>query len=202
MLIDAKQAGKSRRLAQMLVVLLVLSLLAALLPTAASGATLAAEEVKCSRHYGVNRNSTLKKIADAFGYTPAQIAEANEMKSPYTIYVGQSLCIPSKKVSDLKSVPSSNANAKAVYFVAGRQGDYILLHMYNYPKTTVLIKAADAAGGKFYKVSTITDASVFNGKSLRYKIPSDLLSANKLKICLKDRTTSHLQCVYQLYSGG
>ena len=200
MLTDAKQTGKSRRLAQVLAALLVLSLLAALLPIAASGAPLAAEDEECSRHYGVNRNSTLKKIADAFGYTPAQIANANDMKTPYTIYVGQSLCIPSEKVSGLRAVDSKYTNTKAVYFVAGRQGDYILLHMYNYPKTTVIIKAADASGGKFYKVSTIDDASVFNGRTLRYKIPADLLSARKLRICLKDRTTSYLQCVNQLYS--
>jgi len=202
MLIHANQTVTTRRLAKMLAALLILSLMAALLPSMASGAPLQAEETECSRHYGVNRNSTLKKIADAFGYTPAQIADANDMKSPYTIYVGQSLCIPSKKVSGLKTVPNTNANAKAVYFVAGRQGDYILLHIYNYPKTTVLIKAADASGGKSYKVSTIDDASAFNGRTLRYKIPSDLLNVNKLRICLKDRTTSHLQCVNQLYSGG
>lgn len=202
MLIHTNQNATSRRLAKALAVLLILSLLAALLPTMASGAPLRAEEKKCSRYFEVNRNSTLKKIADAYGYTPAQIADANDMKSPYTIFVGQSLCIPSKKVSNLKAVPSSNYNAKAVSFVAGRQDNYILLHMYNYPKTTVILKAADASGGKMYKITTIDDASVFNGKTLRYKIPTDLQSANKLRICLKDRTSGYLQCVTQLYSGG
>ena len=197
MMIHANQTVTSRRLAKLLAALLIISLLAALLPTMAFGA----EETKCSRHYEVNRNSTLKKVADAFGYTPAQIADANEMKSPYTIYVGQSLCIPSKKVSGLKAVPSSNYNAKAVSFVAGRQDNYILLHLYNYPKTTVILKAADSSGGKQYKVTTIDDASVFNGRTLRYKIPTDLQSASKLRICLKDRTTGYLQCVNQLYSG-
>ena len=201
MLIHTNQTATSRRLAKLLAVLLILSLLAALLPTMASGAPLQ-EEKKCSRYFEVNRNSTLKKIADAFGYTPAQIADANDMKSPYTIYVGQSLCIPTKKVSNLKAVSSTNYNAKAVSFVAGRQDNYILLHMYNYPKTTVILKAGDASGGKLYKITTIDDASAFNGKTLRYKIPTDLQSANKLRICLKDRTTGHLQCVTQLYSGG
>ena len=90
---------KPSRVSKWLAVLLLLSLLAALLPL---GVGAAKSRAKCARYYEVNKNSTLAKIASAFGFNAEQLAYTNELPKPYTIYVGQKLCIPEKKD---KSVP-------------------------------------------------------------------------------------------------
>ena len=90
---------KTSRVSKGLAVLLLLSLLAALLPMSVLAGT--AEGVKCARYYEVNKNSTLTKIASAFGYNAGQLAWADELKSLTRSTLGRSCVSPrrSKKVS-------------------------------------------------------------------------------------------------------
>jgi len=190
---------KTSRVSRGLAVLLLLSLLAALLPL---GVVAAASDIKCARYYEVNKNSTLTKIGSAFGFTAGEIAYASDLRKPYTIYVGQKLCIPEKMEKSIpKAYQSVNGSAKAAHFVAGLTSDNkILLHPYTYPNTTVFIKVrTDGANpGKWYKVGTLTIGSSGNGKTYTYKVPADLQGNRSIQICLKDRTTSYLQCVKPL----
>ncbi len=190
---------KSSRVSRWLAVLLLLSLLAALLPL---GVGAAATDTKCARYYEVNKNSTLAKIGSAFGFTAGELAYANELPKPYTIYVGQKLCIPEKKEKSVpKSYKSVSGTTRAAYFVAGLTADNkLLIHPYSYPATSVTIKVRSdgAAPGKWYKVSTLNIGSTGNGKTYTYKVPKDLEGKRNLQICLKDRATSHLQCVKPL----
>ncbi len=130
---------KSSRVSRWLAVLLLLSLLAALLPL---GVGAAADDAKCARYYEVNKNSTLDKIGSAFGFSGEQIAYTNELPKPFTIYVGQKLCIPEKKDKSLpNSYKSINGTIRAAYFVAGLTADNkILIHPYSYPNTSTTIK--------------------------------------------------------------
>jgi LysM repeat protein len=195
MLIDRKPS----RVYKWLVVLLLLSLLAALLPL---GVGAAKSSAKCARYYEVNKNSTLSKIGSAFGFSASQIAYTNELPKPYTIYVGQSLCIPDKKDKSIpKAYQSVSGTTKAAYFVAGLTSDNkILVHPYSYPSTTVRIKVRSNGGspGKWYRIGTLYIGSSGNGKTYTYKVPKDLEGTRNIQICLKDSKTSHLQCVKPL----
>ena len=71
--------------------LLALSLLAALIPQPASAKY---DPDDCAYTYEVRRGATLNSIARAYGTEPKQIVYINEMDPPYTIYMGQRLCIP------------------------------------------------------------------------------------------------------------
>jgi LysM repeat protein len=190
---------KNSRVSKWLAVLLLLSLLAALLPL---GVAAAANEIKCVYTYQVNKNSTLAKIASAYGRTTGEIAYATDLRKPYTIYVGQKLCIPDKVKSLPKAYQNISGTAKAANFVAGLTSDNkILLHPYTYPNTTVFIKVREDGGspGKWYKIGTLTiGGSTGNGKTYTYKVPTDLQGNRSIQICLKDRTTSYLQCVKPL----
>lgn len=195
-MLTEKKASRGYR---WLAVLLLLSLLAALLPL---GIGAAATDTKCARYYEVNKNSTLDKIGSAFGFSGEQIAYTNELPKPFTIYVGQRLCIPEKKDKSLPNAYKSiNGTVRAAYFVAGLTSDNkVLIHPYSYPVTTVFIKVRSTGTnpGKWYKVSTLNISSSGNGKTYTYKVPKDLEGRRDLQICLKDRTTSHLQCVKPL----
>ena len=176
--------------------LLILALLAALLPQEISAAPLAA--TKCTPTYQVKRDDTLKKIGNKFGYAPNQIVYVNNWKPPYTIYVGQNICIPQKNDSNAPKLENKYINALAAYFTAGRSGKNILVYTYTYPKTTVLVKVRDAsqAAKNFYKVGTINIAQAGNRHTYRFKLPTQLQNVRQLQICLKDQQTGYLQCVY------
>jgi len=180
-------------------ILLILSLLAGIFPQNA----FAAKE-KCRWYHEVARLDTLDKLFRRYGVAANQVAHANDLKSPYTIYVGQTLCIPAEKDPDVKGkVSSSQAAARAVYFTAGRTETHALVYTYNYPKNTVRVKAYNAAARspKMYDLGFIDIAKTGNQRYLTFKLPKALVNAADLRVCLKDRKTGNLQCVV-LRSGG
>jgi hypothetical protein len=74
----------------------------------------------------------------------------------------------------------------------------LIIYTYNYPKTRVAVRVDNATDSvkDFFDAGEINIASVGNQRAWRFKLPSDLKSAREIFICLKDLTTSHLQCVY------
>lgn len=178
-------------------ILAVAALLITLFPARVSAASLA--KSKCSTTYEVKRGDTLNRIGSLFGKGTNQIAYVNNWVKPYTIYVGQRICIPSESKSDLPKLEAKYTNKLAVYFAAGRmKGDEMVVYTYNYPSTTVQVKIANAndSSRKFYVVGSINIAAVGNRKAWSFKLPLALQRAGNLYVCLKDMTTSHLQCVY------
>ena len=172
---------------------MVLSLMVASLPRSVSAAPPTAKE-ECNFFHAVRRGDTLKKIESRYGYSAAQIVARNDLKKPYTIYVGQNLCIPSKVKKNVPKVASKYTNKQAVFFTAGRDGKHILVYTYNYPKTTALIKVENAGDG-VWKLVTVGSMRTKNGKQMRFKLPQKVRYARYLLICLKDRTSGNLQCV-------
>jgi len=185
----------SRGIGWALRILLLVALIAAAMPAATQVS--AKTTTKCAKNYEVKRSDTLQTIGNRYGYAPNQVVVANNWKSPYTIYVGQKYCLPTSKASNPPKLESTQLNAPAVYFTAGRSGDSILVYTYNYPKTVAQVKVgkANSVGKQLTKVGSINIAASGNGKSWRFKLPSSLQNTSNLTICLKDRTTSYLQCV-------
>jgi hypothetical protein len=185
-----------RWLVKVLSMFIAAALLSALLPTRASAA-LRVQPEDCDRTYEVKRGDTLSAIGTKYGRTAAQIVAFNEWKKPYTIYVGQRICIPPEKKSDVPKVSAGAAGALAVYFTAGRAEGELLIYTYNYD--TVLTVRVDDAGDsvrEFTTVGSFDIADVGNRKTQRFRLPADLRNAGKLFICLKDKSTNYLQCVY------
>lgn len=174
-------------------VLIVFSLMVASMPRGVSAVPSAADE-DCDFYYVVQRGDTLKSIQSRYGYSAAQIVARNKMKKPYTIYVGQRLCIPSKVKKNVPKVASKYTGKAAVFFTAGRDGNDILLYTYNYPKTTALIKVENA-GDAVWKLFNVGSMRTKNGKVMRFKLPQKVRDARYLLVCLKDRTSGNLQCV-------
>jgi LysM repeat protein len=207
MFTNTHQKRLSTRLVHGWFILLILVLVVSLLPQTASATSMekasSAKEEECSRTYEVRRGDTLAKIALWYGMPAGQIVELSGMRKPYTIYVGQRLCIPKKAEKGALKLASRYTDAYAVYFAAGRAGDDVLIYIYNYPKTDVLVKVDNASDltWKLVTVGDINTAKLGNNRLVRMKLPAELRQAKYLFVCLKDQTTSNLQCVYPR-SGG
>jgi spore germination protein YaaH len=173
---------------KILTILVIFGLLVALVPAGVVSAA------KCDTSYAVKRGDTLTTIGKQFGYAANQIVQVNKMNKPYTIYVGQRLCIPESKDKNAPKVDSKYTNKAAAFFTAGRTSDSVVVYAFTYPATKVIIKAASApnTARKFYNLGTTV---IQNNKSYKFKLPDELKNAKTLQICLKDRTTSYLQCV-------
>lgn len=182
-------------IARLLGILLALSLLASAMPALAAPAAKVDWE-DCWRTYEVKRGDSLRSISSKFGINAGSIVHETELDPPYTLYVGQRLCIPRKNVKDAPTISTSRRSAFAVYFTAGRDGSDILVYTYNYPKVTVLVKGENAgkSGWKLVDIGKINIASAGNRKTWRFRLPTEL-RVIKLLICLKDKKSGYLQCV-------
>jgi len=116
--------------------LLVVALLASIFPASVQAEEgKEKEKVECKARHTVRSNDTLAKIATKYGVYVQAIVAANHMVSPYTIYVGQSMCIPAKNTKDPK-VPKYAKNLAANYF-AYVKNDKLFIQATNFPKSTV-----------------------------------------------------------------
>lgn len=187
-----KQAPAGSWFPRILAVILALAILFALLP--APLGVVPAQAATCEPTYEVRRGDTLSKIGQRFGVDPNQVVLLNNWNKPYTIYVGQKICIPTSSLSGAPKLENTQLNAPAVHFTAGRSGDTLMIYAYNYPKTNVLVRVQNANNPLKKLVNLGTISQITNGKTYRFKLTQDLQSASRLVVCLKDRTTSYLQC--------
>lgn len=74
---------------KVVVILIILSLMALMLPTAAQ----ASGWGNCAQWYYVQRGDTLAKIAWRYGTSVYHLVQINNIYNPNRIYAGQSLCI-------------------------------------------------------------------------------------------------------------
>jgi LysM repeat protein len=195
MFTNGNLTGLSAWLARLLSILLALSMLAPAMPALAAPA----EKIDwddCYWTYEVKRGDSLRSISNKYGVNPGSIVDETELDRPYTIYVGQRLCIPRRNIKNAPTVSTTQRNAFAVYFTAGRDGSDILIYTYNYPRTTVMVKGENAGNSswKLVDIGRINISSGGNRKTWRLRLPTELRVVNLL-VCLKDRRSGYLQCV-------
>lgn len=184
------------RVIRALSLFLALAFLAAVLPTPSLAAS--ASKAVCASYYTVRSGDSLYRIADVHNVSWRKIAEANNIIAPYTIYVGQSLCIPRDKVGDVSGAP----RAKAASFSVLRNGNYLVIRAYDFPtKSSYYVKVDDARvdGLKWYKLGMLRTRNASNVET-SFELPRDLGKAYYFNVCLKNSVTDKVTCkpVYAL----
>jgi LysM repeat protein len=173
--------------------LIALLLALALLAGAAPLPVHAAVQVTCASKYTVKSGDTLTSIAATYSVTVTELANANELKEPYTLYVGQVLCIPGSAAT---SSSSSSSSSKSPDMSFERKGNNLVIKITGFTKKSVfVVKAKDAfrAYGTWYKMGRIKSDKAGVG-SVTLKIPKALLDNSELLICLKNATTDAVKC--------
>ncbi len=179
-----------------LVVLLILIFVSAPLAAPVSAAS---SEFSCVQYYTVGQKDTLNSIAKKFSVKFNDLVQANKLKEPYTIFVGQDLCIP--KSSKIGAVGTGSSGATpALSFTVTHNKKGFVIRTSNFPeKSNFLVKVDNLATPavewvKAGRLVTKKDGSA----SFAYVLPNDLLSANFLHICLKNQRTDDLFCQYSV----
>ena len=197
-----KMNESSRKTAvRVLLVGLIMALLVTMVPQPVFASNLA--QTACSSKHTVTAGETLSSIAADYGITWQELAEANNLKDPYTIYVGQVLCIPAGAESTPESgddastsEPDSSAANFDVTFVDETS---IRIKVYNYPKSQSHIVRIS----NFNQRWAFADFDILgrfrtdsNGNAdVSYRLPKENRDS-ELIVCLKNAFTDQTQCGY------
>jgi LysM repeat protein len=173
-----------------LTVLFALALLAAALPQPAQAAV--TSTAPCVTNYTVLKGDSTTSIARKFGLGWWEIAKANNLTKPYNLKEGQALCIPPKGWAGQKAAGSMTAFSqgyKLVITVSGFDTRYIWA--VNAKDTTRKIAGNYKVGQMVIPANTkMTQAFV---------LPTELLNAPYLQVCLKNLTTNDKICRYIIH---
>jgi len=175
---------------------LVGALLAAGLPAPVQAASPASNaHVTCAQNYTVKAGDTLTSIAATYGVTVTELANANNLKEPYLIYVGQVLCIPASASSTTTS-GSTTTSSSAEKLIIERGKNTVVIKITGFPKKSIYyVKGKNAARGvypwyKFGRVKTSKTGSA----TITLKLPKQLRSTEVIQVCLKNAVTDAVVC--------
>jgi spore germination protein YaaH len=192
---------RKRKAVKLITVLLLLSLLFSELP-AGIMVTFAASNATCSQKYTVQSGDTLIKIAAQYKVNWLDIAEINNLKAPYTIYIGQYLCIPSNGatsgVKNTSSSATSTNKGKAPYFTASRiERNKLVIETNNFPKNSFYyVKVRSGSGPlseQWTKVNMLRTRKE-SSATYMFNLPNQFREHSTLVICLKNVVTDAVFC--------
>ena len=157
----------------------------------------------CDTPYTVRSGDTLAKIGEQYEISAYRVANYNELKEPYILWVSMKLCIPDKPKYENKqpTLAKKYANRAAADFSVRREGESLVVRVINYSTRTIfLVKVDDASdpARSFIKLGKLNPA---NGSEFRFRLPKDLQETKPLWVCMKNQTTDMRICRYLGPSG-
>jgi hypothetical protein len=171
---------------------LVLAIVAGVFPARVQAAEL---QVTCASRYTVASGDTLSAVAAKYDVTWQELATANDLKDPYPLYVGQSLCIPASSTSSSSSTSTATTTTSARFTVT-RDGNYLTIKVNNLSKNSVYYVKVDDGEDRAFRWTKI--GLVRMGKNTAVtttlKLPRGIRDTEIFNICLKNGTTNAVYC--------
>jgi len=190
---------RSQTLPRFVGIFLALSLLAGLLPQPARAFSPAAAQT-CNTRYTVKSGDTLSSIALQYKISWTELAAANNLKEPYTIYVGQVLCIP---VASTTSSTGTTSSSNRASFSLALKGRFLVITTSNFPKKNLYyVKVSEGRFSQGPEITIVGRLMVRNKPDnvYSYKLPRELTTVRYLRVCLKNIVTDANTC-RSLYIG-
>ncbi len=180
----------SGRIAKLFALVMVAALLAAALPQVALAQT-------CTRFHTVASGDTLSGISLTYDISVAELAAANSLKEPYTLIIGQSLCIPGSTTSSSGTTSTSSSSNTRVTAVE-RDEKFLVISVANYPKNGIYyVKIKKGHWGTdtpWYKVG-IFRTKKNTDVTRTFRLPSNFYNPSLITVCLKNAKTDAVSCV-------
>jgi hypothetical protein len=181
--------------AKIFAVLLTLALLAGALPQIAIAAPAPSATATCAKYHTVASGDTLSSISVKYDVSIAEIAAANNLKEPYTLIVGQSLCIPGSTTTT--PTTTSGTSSSKTSWTATRDGKFLVIEAKNFPKKAnyyVKIKkghqGTDTPWVKLgiFRTKKNTDVTRY------FRLPKNFAEPGLFTVCMKNAKTDAIQC--------
>ena len=178
------------------IVLFILALIAVSLPLQSVSASGVAQT--CSTFHTVSSGETLSSIALKYNTSVEEIASANSLKEPYTIVVGQRLCIPAGAVSATPTATKDetlSSNSPDFVVSTGPYSNWISVKTGRFDSKTPYYVRVFVTGdpGSSKKLGTMrTDK---NGAATRnFKLPKQFRNVDSLTYCMKNAFSDEVMC--------
>lgn len=138
----------------------------------------------CDSKHTVRLNDTFLKIINAYGLTPTELIQANNLMGPdYTIYVGQKLCIPPASGTSLAwsvkpymTRPAGNFTPELKKEVGIRVGNFA-------PFTSYKVFMTPQNSKELY-VGQFT-ANANGNASVFFAYPKQFTATDRVKVCVQ-----------------
>ena len=184
--------------------LLVLALLAASLPQF----SVAAQTTNtCAKKYTVVSGDTLSTIAFNNNLTVQELAAANNLKDPYTLFIGQELCVPGATsttttgttttgTTTTTTTTTTSTTSTDPNFTFSVASNVLTITTANFPTSgNFFVRAGE---GRFrvsswYKLGRIRTQKT-GAVETSYKLPKQLRNATLLTVCVKNATSDAVLC--------
>ncbi len=180
---------------RMLGLLLVMALLAGMLPQVALAASPPSVTQTCSKYHTVASGDTLSSISVTYDISVAELAAANSLTEPYTLVIGQRLCIPGSVTTTPDS--TSTTSTTETGFTVERQGNNLVITASNYPKKSnfyVKIKKGRLNSPepwlKIGRLGLRKNTEV----TKTFKLPKSFYDAPQFQVCLKNAKSDAISC--------
>ena len=151
-----------------------------------------AAEGTCLVRHKVEAGDTLSYIAELYGVSFFDIAEANNLTEPYVLQVGQILCIPGgKKPVEEDAVEETDQKGLNVFVGYG----YIFVDINKQePRTVYNIRVSKALNrSQYYVVGRLRTNSSGNADGY-FGIPACSVQQRRVAVCIKNVWTDETLC--------
>lgn len=192
------QTHKPKFAVRIFSLLLAMALLAGMLPQTAFAAPAPAPSLAqtCSKYHTVASGDTLSSISVKYDISVAELATANNLKQPYTLFIGQRLCIPGSATTTTPGT-SSTSSSKKTGFTVERQGNNLVITASNYPKKSnfyVKLKKGRLSSAEPWVKLGILRTKKNTEIARSYKLPNSFLDTPQFQVCLKNAKSDAISC--------
>lgn len=174
--------------------ILVIALLVVALPKQPVSAAI--QTVTCSTYHTVVSGENLSSIAVKYNTTVEALAAANDLKEPYTLFVGQRLCIPGTATSTATPPTDSSTTTKGPDFTI-KPGSYPFFYeiaTIGYPvRSSYYIRVFQTDNPSIAKKLGTFKTNKQGVAKRNVKLPKNFRDVS-VTFCLKNATTDAVQC--------
>lgn len=174
---------------------LVMVIVLAALPQSSLAATaLGATDTSCKTTYTVKSGDYLIKIANTYDVDWRDLADANDLKSPYVVYAGLKLCIPKGSTSGSSGTTSSTSTSAKITVTKSK--NTVTITSSKLPTNNAYFVKVDNANNKkleWYRVGVLKTGKQSSVKE-SFKLPDALKNATSVNVCLKNISSDAVVC--------
>ena len=152
-----------------------------------------ANAATCVKYHVVQAGDTLSNLAQTYGVKTEDLASANNLTSPYVIYIGQSLCIPaSTTVTTGTTTTTTTSTSKQPTLLILNFTRKVYIQVTNFPKnTTYYVRAGNRE--EWVRIGRLRTNK--DGKATDvFNVPAVIDRTSNLTICLKNVITEVVVC--------
>lgn len=194
---EAKSLYKPGIASRLVGVFLIAALLVGALPQAGLAAPAPSVSVTCAKYHNVESGDTLSSISVTYDVSTTELAAANNLVEPYTLFVGQRLCIPGTATTTTGTTTTASTSNQASWSI-DREGKFLVISASNFPTKAnyyVKIKKGHLSTDRPWVKLGIFRTKKNTSVERAFRLPNSFAEPSLLTVCLKNAKTDAVSCL-------